>query len=66
MRARVYEILGVGFLLGSAYFFYRTVEFLARSDYVAGLMALIVGFLVIRAGVDISRLAVAETREESQ
>jgi hypothetical protein len=66
MRARVYEILGVGFLLGSAYFFFRTVEFLAQSDYVAGLMALIVGFLVIRAGVDISRLAVAETNGESR
>ena len=65
MQARVYDLLGVGFLLGSGYFFYRTVEFLAGSDYVAGFMALVVAFLVVRAGVDISRLAVATQKEKS-
>lgn len=65
MQARVYDLLGVGFLLGSGYFFYRTVEFLAASDYVAGFMALVVAFLVVRAGVDISRLAVATEKEKS-
>ncbi len=64
MRALIYDVLGVGFIVGSAYFFYRTVEFLARADYVAGLMTLVVAFLVVRAGVDISRLAVAAIGEE--
>lgn len=65
MRATLYDMLGVAFILGSGYFFYRTVEFLARADYVAGLMGLIVAFLVVRAGVDISRLAIAgRSREE--
>lgn len=59
MRARIYDILGIGFVVGSSYFFYRTVEFLARADYVAGLLTLVVAFLVVRAGVDVSRLAVA-------
>lgn len=59
MRGGLYEILGLGFILGSGYFFYRTVEFLAGADYVAGLMGLVVAFLVVRAGVDISRLALA-------
>ena len=59
MRSRLYDVMGIGFLLGSGYFFYRTVEFLARADYVAGLMTLVVALLVVRAGVDISRLAVA-------
>lgn len=63
MRSRIYDVLGVGFLLGSGYFFYRSVEFLARADYVAGLMAVVVAFLVVRAGVDISRLAVAKSDE---
>jgi hypothetical protein len=64
MRPQMYEILGVTFFLGSGFFFYRTVEFLAQADYVAGFMALVVAFLVVRAGVDISRLAVALEREQ--
>ena len=64
MLARVYEILGFVFLVGSGYFFYRTIDFLARADYVAGFLALVVAFLVVRAGVDISRLALAADREE--
>lgn len=65
MRTRIYDVLGVGFMLGSGYFFYRGVEFLARPDYVAGLLTLVVAFLVVRAGVDISRLAVANNDERS-
>ena len=56
----------MGFILGSGYFFYRTVEFLAHADYVAGLLALVVAFLVVRAGVDVSRLAVASRDEDSK
>lgn len=64
MRARVYDILGVAFILGSGYFFFRTVEFLAHADYVAGFLSLVIAFLVVRAGVDISRLATTREREE--
>lgn len=64
MWAQIYEILGLGFLIGSAYFFYRAVEFLARPDYVAGMMALLIAFFVVRAGVDISRLALAREKGE--
>ena len=59
MRATIYDTLGIGFLFGSGYFFYRSLEFLAQSDYVAGILAMVVGILVVRAGVDISRLATA-------
>ncbi|RAL22947.1 hypothetical protein DL240_08630 [Lujinxingia litoralis] len=64
MRAKLYDILGLGFLLGSAYFFVRTIEFLAQADYVAAMIALTVGFLVVRAGVDLARLALAASRED--
>lgn len=63
MWAQIYEILGLSFLLGSAYFFYRAVEFLAQPDYVAGLMTLLIAFLVVRAGVDISRLGLARAND---
>ncbi|TXD38345.1 hypothetical protein FRC98_05475 [Lujinxingia vulgaris] len=64
MRATLYDILGIGFIAGSAYFFVRTVNFLAEADYVAALIALAVAFAVVRAGVDLSRLAVAASRED--
>lgn len=63
MQANLYDLLGLLFILGSAFFFYRTIEFLAQADYVAGFMALIAAFLVVRAGVDISRLALVSRRD---
>ncbi len=66
LRATLYDVLGVGFVVGSAYFFYRAVEFLARADYVAGLLTMVVALLVVRAGVDICRLAVASIDESSR
>ncbi len=64
MRAMLYEVVGLGFLVGSGYFFFRATEFLASADYVAGLLGLLIAFLVVRAGVDISRLALASRAQE--
>lgn len=64
MRSGLYDAVGIGFLLGSGYFFYRTIGFLMEADYVAALLSLAVAFLVVRTGVDLSRLAMAQ-REES-
>ena len=64
MRAVVYDIVGLGFILGSSYFFYRCVEFLSQKDYVAGIIALVVAFLVVRIGVEVTRLGVLIRREE--
>jgi hypothetical protein len=64
MRATVYEVLGLLFLLGSVFFFWRTVEFLAQKDYVAGVIALVVGFLVSRAGVEVSKIALVIRRDD--
>lgn len=65
MRATAYEILGLGLLLGSAFFFYRCIEFLAEKDYLSGLVVLVIGFVVIRTGVELGKLAVLARREES-
>ena len=66
MRSTLYEILSIGLLLGSLFFFYRSVEFLAQKDYVAGLMAVGIGFLVIRVGVELGRLSFFVRREENR
>ncbi len=64
MRATIYDTVGLGLLLGSTYFFYRSVSFLALKDYVAGLIALAIGFLIIRVGVEIGKMAILIRREE--
>lgn len=64
MRALIYEILGLGLLLTSAWFFYRCLHFLAQKDYLAGLVVLVIGFVVIRTGVELGKLAILHRRDE--
>ena len=66
MRATIYDTLGIGLLIGSTFFFYQTITFLAQKDYVAGLIALVVGFLMIRVGVEVSKLSILIRREEEE
>ena len=66
MRSTLYEILSIGLLLGSLFFFYRCIEFLAQKDYVAGIIAVGIGFLVIRVGVELGRLSFHARREENR
>lgn len=65
MRSLVYDVLGIGLMLGSLWFLYRAVEFLAQKDYVAGLMAFAIGFFVIRTGVEVGKLAMVDRDIES-
>lgn len=66
MRATIYDTLGIGLLIGSTFFFYQTISFLAQKDYVAGLIALVVGFLMIRVGVEVSKLSILIRREQEE
>lgn len=63
MRATIYDSLGIGMLLGSTYFFYRAVEFLAQKDYVSGVLAMLIGFIIVRVGVELGRLSIVARRE---
>ncbi len=63
MRATMYDTVSLGLMTGSAFFFYQSVVFLANKDYVAGLLAIAIGFLVIRVGVEVGKLAVLIARE---
>ncbi len=66
MRSLVYEVLGLGLLVSSLFFFYRSIVFLAQKDYVAGLAVVTVGFFVLRAGTELGKLAVLLRREDSR
>ena len=57
MRTSVYILLAVILLGASLWFFYRTGQFLADQDYLAGLIHVFVGFAVIRTGADLARLS---------
>ena len=63
MRARAYMALAVILLGASLWFFYRTGQFLADQDYLAGLIHVFVGFAVIRTGADLARLSSDQSLE---
>lgn len=65
MRPTLYEGFSLTMLFGSLFFLYRAVEFLAQKDYVAALIAVAVGFLVVRVGVELGKLAFVARREEA-
>lgn len=64
MRSTIYEVLAVGLLLGSGFFFVRCIHFLAGANYVAGLATMVIGFAVLRTGVEFTKLSVLARREE--
>lgn len=54
--------LCVALLAAGLVFFYECVLFLARRDYVAGILAMFVGFAVMRGGSEMARLALKPRR----
>ena len=60
----MYELASFAMLFGSLVFLFRAVEFLAQKDYAAGLIAVGIGFVVIRTGVELGKLAFVARREE--
>ncbi len=65
MRSVFYEVLAVAMFLGSGYFFFRSIEFLAGADYVSGLAVVVVGVAVMRTALELTRLSVMLRREGS-
>lgn len=63
MRALIYEILGLVFVASTMAFFYQCIVFLAEKDYVAGFAALALGFIVLRGGTELTKLALLLRRE---
>jgi hypothetical protein len=60
MRRPWLEILAALLLIGSLFFFYRSVTALEQHDYVAAILLMFIGFAVIRVGSDLCRLALAD------
>lgn len=60
MRKYFFEVLALLLLAGSLVFFYECLRFLARRDYVAGILLMFIGFAVIRVGAELARLALID------
>lgn len=58
IRPVLYDGLSVLLLAGSLYFYYQATSFLCQKDYVASLIALVIGFLTSKASVDLARIAI--------
>ncbi len=60
IRRYFFEILAVALIGGSLFFFKETLDYLARRDYVAALLVMLIGVAVISVGKEMARLALVQ------
>ena len=60
VRMFFFEALAVLLILGSMFFFKETLDYLARRDYVAALLVMVIGVAVIGVGKEMARLALVQ------
>jgi hypothetical protein len=60
MRRYFFEFLAVSLIGGSLFFFKETLDYLARRDYVAALLVMVIGIAVISVGKEMARLALVQ------
>lgn len=65
MRRLFYEGLGVLLVLASILFFVYAHRFLAERDYIAAILQIFVGFALIRAGLELTKLGLIQNEGAS-
>jgi len=60
IRRYFFEGLAVALIVGSLFFFWETLDYLARRDYVAALLVMVIGVAVISVGKEMARLALVQ------
>lgn len=60
IRRYFFEALAVALIGGSLFFFKETLDYLARRDYVAALLVMVIGVAVISVGKEMARLALVQ------
>jgi hypothetical protein len=60
MRRYFFEALALALIGGSLFFFKETLDYLAKRDYVAGLLVMVIGVAVISVGKEMARLALVQ------
>ena len=62
----LYDVTSLGLSGSSLYFFFLSTSYLSDKDYVAALLTVIVGFFLLRVGVEFGRLALVERRRHRE
>lgn len=57
MRRVIFEVLGILLVLASVLFFFESVRFLSDRDYIAAILEIFVGFALVRAGLELTKLS---------
>jgi hypothetical protein len=60
IRRYFFEGLAVALIVGSLFFFWETLDYLARRDYIAALLVMVIGIAVISVGKEMARLALVQ------
>ena len=60
MRRYFFEILALLLIGGSMFFFKESIDYLARRDYIAALVVIVIGISVITVGKEMARLALVQ------
>lgn len=60
MRRYFFEALALALIAGSLFFFKETLDYLARRDYVAAVLVMVIGIAVISVGKEMARLALVQ------
>jgi hypothetical protein len=60
MRRYFFEALAIALIGGSLFFFKETLDYLARRDYVAAVLVMVIGVAVISVGKEMARLALVQ------
>jgi hypothetical protein len=60
VRRYFFEVLALALIAGSMFFFRECIGYLARRDYVAATLVLLIGLAVISVGKEMARLALVQ------
>ena len=64
VQGYIYDALSLILIFGSLFFFYQSTQFLLVKDYVSSGLTIFIGFLIIRIGVELGKLALLSRRLE--
>ena len=66
MRIWFYDTMSVGFSVIATYFFYQCVVFLAKGDYIAGILVLSIGAFLLRNSIEFGKLGILVSQEKGK
>ena len=66
MRGYIYDVASLGLIVLSLFFFYKSVDFLSENNYIASVISMIIGFMIARVGVELSKISLVAEQDRQQ